>query len=441
MLNELNIKSKGVIVKDLYRMLLFGALTILFSFISFQIPGLVETGRSNLVEIPLLISVFHIQNPLFLLGTVLIGSIRPVESNLFLLNFLIHAISILISWIIYKLWIKNIANQFLKGVIWFLYIIGYYYLLLIPTTFFLSQILQFSTSETFIDFVINIGLQTRFELIATALTTTLYTILLGMFKELKTHKQNLELLVDQRTRELVTTNKKLEETIVTKDKFFKIIGHDLRGPMAQIIQMIEIIETKLDAFSHESILDLLKMLKENSKRGFDLLENLMHWARSQTQTINFDPQNIDLNELINENIDLLLKDAQSKKITIRNNIEVDTIIYGDKDMLNTIFRNLLSNAIKFTMNGGVIEITAKTSKKEITVSVKDSGVGMTNEIKENLFRIDKSQSMIGTDNEKGTGIGLILCKEFIERHHGKINVESELNSGSTFHILIPKSVP
>ncbi len=420
-------------------MLLFSALTILFSLISFQIPGLVETGKSNLVEIPLLISVFHIKNPLFLLGTVLLGSIRPIESDLFLLIFLVHAISILVTWVIYYKWIINISNQFIKGFLWFVYIIGYYYLLLLPITFFLSQLLNYTTSGTFIEFVINIGIQTRFELIATALTTTLYTILLGMFKELKTHKQDLELLVDKRTKELVTTNKKLEETIVTKDKFFKIIGHDLRGPMAQIIQLIELIETKLETFSQQRLLDLLKTLKENSMRGFDLLENLMHWARSQTQSIKFDPQEIQLDTLIDENIHLLSKHAQSKKISINNNVQSGTIIYGDKDMLNTIFRNLLSNAIKFTMNGGTIEITAKTSANEITISVKDSGVGMTNEIQESLFHIDKGPSMIGTDNEKGTGIGLLLCKEFVERHNGKIIVESVINLGTTFHITIPKS--
>ena len=117
MLNKSNIKSNEIFVKDLIKMCAFGVLTILFSLISFQIPGFVESGRSNLVEIPLLISVFHIQNPLSLLGTVFIGSIRPIESDLFLLNFLIHVISILVSSIIYKLWIKNISNQFLKGII------------------------------------------------------------------------------------------------------------------------------------------------------------------------------------------------------------------------------------------------------------------------------------------------------------------------------------
>jgi len=168
-----------------------------------------------------------------------------------------------------------------------------------------------------------------------------------------------------------------------------------------------------------------------------LLNNLMEWSSAQTGRIGFNPENIDLGSILNEVIGLLRDTATKKNILIFNSVSANTAIKADKHMLSSILRNLISNSIKFTNKGGTVIVQADKNAKEILISVSDNGVGMTNKMLSELFRSEVLVSTKGTDNENGSGLGLELCKEFVEKHGGKIWAESEPDKGSTFYFTIP----
>jgi signal transduction histidine kinase len=180
----------------------------------------------------------------------------------------------------------------------------------------------------------------------------------------------------------------------------------------------------------------LRLISIESKNLNALLENLLTWARTQTEDISYHPTVLDLHIIVQRNIDLFRQRATSKGITINSNIMPGTQIYGDRNMIALAIRNLISNAVKFT-DKGHIYLDHKLLQKSDLIEVKDTGVGMTKEQIDNLFQIDKSHSTRGTEMEKGTGLGLLLCKEFIERHGGEISVTSLPNYGSTFRLLLP----
>ncbi len=175
----------------------------------------------------------------------------------------------------------------------------------------------------------------------------------------------------------------------------------------------------------------------SAERAMNLLMNLLEWSRSQTGRMEFAPQYIEMVTLINEVIDIFDDSAQQKSITITRKLPKTAIALADKAMASTILRNLISNAIKFSMPNGKIEISAEQKKNELLLSFTDNGIGISKTDINKLFRIEESFSTIGTRNEKGTGLGLILCKEFAEKHGGKIWVESELGKGSTFYFSLP----
>jgi signal transduction histidine kinase len=232
-------------------------------------------------------------------------------------------------------------------------------------------------------------------------------------------------------------NRELLELNITKDKFFNIIGHDLKSPIVQMIQFSQLIEENYKNLNDEKLLTFIKAMKESSVRGFKLLENLLDWARSQTGSISFAPEPFLISELIKENIELFEKQAETKNIQINAPNFYEGTVIADRNMINTVVRNLLSNAIKFTYTNGSIEIDSKAERDNIVISVKDNGQGMSCEDCNKLFKIDSGYTAVGTNNEKGTGIGLILCKEFIDKHDGSIWVESEQGEGSTFRFSIP----
>ena len=181
----------------------------------------------------------------------------------------------------------------------------------------------------------------------------------------------------------------------------------------------------------------VNMIYNASKRGYALLGNLLEWARSQTGNINFSPAHLHLKSTVSEFIDIVEDQAKNKNITITNDVPDDFHIIADKNLLSIVFRNLLTNAIKFTHYTGSITIKAHTNGNMAEVSVIDTGIGIPKEHQNKLFRIDTNFSREGTSNEASTGLGLILCKEFIEKHNGKIWVESETNKGSVFSFTLP----
>lgn len=230
---------------------------------------------------------------------------------------------------------------------------------------------------------------------------------------------------------------KLKQTNATKDKFFKIIAHDLREPLAQVISVTEVLERNFRDFSEEKMIQILTIMKSASERGFKLSENLLSWAQSQTNSIEFKPENIDLTTIIDENINLLQPKANEKNIKLFKMKFKPRMVRADRNMLNTVLRNLLSNAIKFTYPGGQVKIDTEIKNNSYQFSIHDNGKGMSSEIIKDLFKVDNVHIGLGTNKEKGTGIGLVLCKEFIEKHNGNIWVTSKEGTGSTFFFTIP----
>ncbi|MEI8112108.1 MAG: hybrid sensor histidine kinase/response regulator [Bacteroidia bacterium] len=249
----------------------------------------------------------------------------------------------------------------------------------------------------------------------------------------RTHLQ-----LHRQSKQLQEQSKQLRELNASKDKFFSIIAHDLRSPFNSIIGFSEILLENAVKKNYDVMEEYSEIILMSSRRAMDLLSNLMEWTRSQTGRMDFNPGKVELVQLITGIGQLFHGIAEQKSIGIILEIPESVTIYADQDMLSTVLRNLISNAIKFTYFGGKITVSVQENPEEITVSIRDSGVGMKKEKLEKLFRIDSDSSTLGTNKEKGTGLGLILCKEFIEKHNGKIWVESEFGKGSVFRFTIPK---
>jgi signal transduction histidine kinase len=240
--------------------------------------------------------------------------------------------------------------------------------------------------------------------------------------------------------ELQKKNLELSELIALKDKFFSIIAHDLRAPFSGFLGLTEVLSEQYNALSLEEIRDFGYSLKESALNLYKLLENLLEWSWIQRHAMLFNPNNQNASEIIDQNIDLLSQIAKDKSINLIKSYYPNIDLFFDSEMLNTILRNLISNAIKFTPMGGIVEVGIKqvfiNMQYETCFFVKDFGVGMSQEKIENLFKLAKQITSLGTNNEKGSGLGLILCKEFVEKHGGKIWVESEVDKGSTFYFTI-----
>lgn len=234
-------------------------------------------------------------------------------------------------------------------------------------------------------------------------------------------------------------NLQLQDLNATKDKFFSIISHDLKGPLNSLTSFSGLLINHTDKLSKEDIQMLATDLDKSVKNLFALLENLLEWSRSQTGNIEFKPEALDLTTILNENKALLDAQAGGKHITITQNYQQPMPIKAHKHSVTTVVRNLLSNAIKFTPEGGAINMNIEKEKAFVKVSISDTGVGMSPEVMDKLFRIDSKHSTKGTANEKGTGLGLILCKDFIEKNGGQIGVSSEINKGSVFYFTLPLS--
>ncbi|GJQ62053.1 MAG: hypothetical protein SCALA702_11060 [Melioribacteraceae bacterium] len=236
---------------------------------------------------------------------------------------------------------------------------------------------------------------------------------------------------------LEETNQKLEEANATKDKFFTIIGHDIKNLFNVLIGFSDLLYTDYNDLSEDEKKFFIQRIQHISKNSNDLLENLLHWARSQSGNIEFKPANLNLSDTLSGTIELMSPQAEKKEITIKNQLSDDIVVKADKNMLVAIVRNLINNAIKYSDRKSNIIISAEVIKNETYISVTDFGVGIPENAINSLFVIDKKASREGTEQESGTGLGLILCKEFVERHDGEISVESEEGSGSTFTFTIP----
>jgi signal transduction histidine kinase/ligand-binding sensor domain-containing protein len=281
--------------------------------------------------------------------------------------------------------------------------------------------------------------QTRIEEYAEELR--LHTENLRESNELLLDKQKLiktqALLLGNTNQQLNDTNEQLAVLNSTKDRFFSIIAHDLRNPFHVIRGFAEVLLNDLEKLPPEKTRRFIQLILTSSTSASNLLENLLQWSRSQTGRMSFEPVNLNLSTIVEETINLLEGDAQRKNIKLQSLIDQHMMAFADEHMLKTICRNLVSNAIKFTPENGTITIKSVIIDAQVEVTVADTGVGIPPEDIPKLFRIDTNITTKGTSNETGTGLGLILCKEFIEKHKGEIWVESEINKGSEFKFTLP----
>ena len=245
-------------------------------------------------------------------------------------------------------------------------------------------------------------------------------------------------ILNSQADSLKKANVQLEKLNATKNKFFSIIAHDLKNPFQAIFGFSELLLRNYNDYDEKQQFELISMIKSSSESAYNLLENLLQWARSQTDRIKYNPQIFELKQLVEQNLELTKASSEKKHITVESHLECDTHVYADKNMVNLVLRNLLSNAIKFTDFDGMIMIRCfKFSDDFLAVAVTDTGIGMTEDNLDKLFKIDEYFSTSGTAGEGGTGLGLIICKEFIEKNQGELNVESELGIGTTFTFTLP----
>lgn len=252
------------------------------------------------------------------------------------------------------------------------------------------------------------------------------------------YKNDLLDYLTNHTNELTEKTKELQKINTTKDSFFSIIAHDLRSPFNTLLGFSSLLQENARDYTQEEIQQMSKNINIVSQQTYELLDNLLQWSMIQKNQIAFNPQKLNLHEIV-ENILLDLESsAKSKEIRLLNSIPNPIYIYADINMLKTILRNLINNSIKFTNTKGKVYIESQVNENFTKVSIIDSGVGMNKSKIEDLFKIQKQNSTYGTNNEKGSGFGLILCKEFIEQHGGIISVDSQVGKGSSFIFTISK---
>ncbi|MFA9392832.1 MAG: PAS domain S-box protein [Prolixibacteraceae bacterium] len=254
----------------------------------------------------------------------------------------------------------------------------------------------------------------------------------GVFRDITERKQVFE-EINQKNNELIRLN-------AEKDKFFSIIAHDLRSPFNSFLGFTNIMAEEMPLLTNGQIYDFVVTMKSSANNLYRLLNNLLEWSQIQNGTVRFSPETVQFYELVEEILSLTSVSAMHKEIVFLNKIPENIEIFADKNMIQTVLRNLLSNASKFTRDGGKIEVKMKPlPDNSIEVAIADTGIGMSRFILENLFRIDVKTNRKGTEGEPSTGLGLLLCKEFVEKHGGKIWVESVEEKGSIFYFTLPQN--
>lgn len=280
-----------------------------------------------------------------------------------------------------------------------------------------------------------------------------FGVVFWRIKLLSNQRKTLEKLVTERTNEINQKNELLKSQALsleqknellkalnsTKDKLFSIISHDLRSPFNTILGFQDLLLSDYLDLSDNERLEMIKQVHSTTNQVYYLVENLLYWSSLQTSNIHYRPVNFNLNEVIKEKLVLYRDIAESKGISLNVEFSDDLTGFADINLLETTLRNLINNAIKFTGEGGIILVRTSSQKDSIKISVMDTGTGMTNEQLKNLFNTEKIQPQSGTKGEKGSGLGLLLCKEFVEINKGTLTIESNFGKGSTFSFTIPAS--
>ena len=264
--------------------------------------------------------------------------------------------------------------------------------------------------------------------------------------ELEQWNATLEQQVQERTAELETQkvelkqkNEQLHELNASKDKFFSIISHDLRSPFTVMLGFSQLLEENIESYTKDEIKIRIQKLRISAEQLYALLENLLTWSRIQRGVMERNPENVDLAEIIADNLDLFTSKAEQKQLTLKNSVVKETMVHADYNMIDTVIRNLISNAMKFTHSDGTIEVSVHPHNEQyVEVAIIDTGVGIKPEDLSKLFRIDVKYTNVGPAGERGTGLGLNLCKDLVEKNGGKIWVESEIGKGTTFKFTLPR---
>jgi signal transduction histidine kinase len=245
---------------------------------------------------------------------------------------------------------------------------------------------------------------------------------------------------EKRAEELFTANKELKQLLQLnsdKNRFISILAHDLRSPFNGLLGLSEVLIEDVRKLNKDEIEDIANNINKSAKSSFKLLENILSWARAKQGKIPFDPQILNFTNNCEDAVDVLNPIAKAKNITIDFSTGDHINVFADVDMFKAIVRNLVSNAIKFSNNGGAININAETNSENVIISVSDNGIGIAPHNLMKLFEMAEVSTTKGTAEETGTGLGLLLCKEFVEKHGGKIWVESEVGKGSDFKFTLP----
>ena len=259
-------------------------------------------------------------------------------------------------------------------------------------------------------------------------------------RQLEEFNATLEQQVKERTAELEAQKVELAEINASKDKFFSIISHDLRSPFNALLGFAQLLSENLGRYTLEETQQKVDRIRTAAERLFALLENLLTWSRIQRGALEHNPEMILLGEIAADIVDLFTPNAEQKNITFRNCVAADLTAYADHSMVNTVIRNLMSNALKFTPKDGTITLSVQNAHERVLeIAVSDTGVGMSPEVMAKLLRIDTTHTSVGTAGEIGTGLGLILCKELVEKNGGRIWVESVVGVGTTFKFTLPKT--
>lgn len=250
------------------------------------------------------------------------------------------------------------------------------------------------------------------------------------------HRKETNQLLQEKNQEIADQNLKLKEANDLKDKFFSIISHDLRSPLTSLKGLLSLLAS--NEINDEEFKSFAPKINQRLMGVSETLENLLHWSQAQMKGMSYNPTTIPLKVVIDKCLLLFLETATEKNLTFSNDIPKEISVYADKNQTELVFRNLIHNAIKFTMNGGAIALKTNPCEPDVEVCVSDTGIGMTKEQIDNLFQNVTARTTHGTEGEKGTGLGLLLCKEMVENNGGRLSVTSEIGKGSTFHVYLKR---
>jgi signal transduction histidine kinase len=279
--------------------------------------------------------------------------------------------------------------------------------------------------------------QQRIEIILGVVTLLLLLLLLYYMKLSNRRRRKINQMLNEQKEEIIRKNQELAKLNQTKDKFFSIVAHDLRSPMASLKSFTLLVKSHFDKLSKEELISMIHDLDGSVDNTLRMTENLITWARQQMNLAEPFKEVLNLKDLVNPVCEVYNDAAKLKSITLTANIPDGISVYADRNQAMFIIRNLVNNAVKFTRTGGTVEVQARQGNGSIQLSVQDTGIGMDAEIIKRLFEINGPGRNTGTAGEKGTGLGLVLCQEFINQDNGKIWVESKPGAGSTFHVQWP----